>query len=88
MKSKSSTYRLDCEMCQASLVAYVRLELRGQEADPVYPKVAFHIEICAACEAAYYREFRAQGQHKTLAELQQVGNRAQVETVMQQILSF
>jgi hypothetical protein len=45
------------------------------------------VETCAQCEAAYYREFRAQGQRKSVPELQQIGQRSLVAQVMQQIMS-
>jgi hypothetical protein len=87
MEAKPSAFKVDCDRCQATLAEYVRLELGGQEAQQAYPEITFHIEQCETCEAAYYREFRAQGQNKTIAALRQVGDRSQVETVMQQILA-
>jgi hypothetical protein len=89
MNSKSLTLssHVDCQACQAKLADYVRLELDGQAAAQAYPEVAFHIETCDQCEAAYYREFRAQGQNKSLAELRQIGGRAQVVGALEQILA-
>jgi hypothetical protein len=78
---------VDCETCQAHLADYVRMELSGQAAEQTYPEIAFHIETCERCEAAYYREFRSQGQRKSLTELQQIGQRSQVAEVMRQILA-
>jgi hypothetical protein len=87
MRSESSVSsdNIDCQTYQANLAEYVRLELSGQAADQVYPALAFHLEICQRCEAAYYREFRSQGQNKSLAELQQIGQRSQVAAVIQRI---
>jgi hypothetical protein len=76
---------MDCQTCQANLADYVHLELTGQAAELTYPEIAFHVETCAKCEIAYYREFRRQGQAKSLVQLQQIGQRSQVATVMQQI---
>lgn len=87
LNSLSSTPHIDCETCQAKLADFVRLELTGQTAEQTYPEVAFHVESCSKCEAIYYREFRAQGQRKSLLELQQIGQRSQVAQVMQQIVS-
>jgi hypothetical protein len=87
MKSKPSINSLDCERCQTHLPDYVHLELSNQNAEQAYPEIAFHIETCSRCEAVYYREFRTQGQHKTVAELQQVGDRTQVESLIQRILA-
>jgi hypothetical protein len=88
MNSKSLTpsSRVDCRTCQANLADYVRLELDNQAAEQTYPEVAFHIETCDKCEAAYYREFRAQGQRMSLAELRQIGGWPQVAEAMEQIL--
>jgi hypothetical protein len=88
MNSKllSPSSHVDCQACQATLADYVRLELDNRAAEETYPEVAFHIETCGRCEAAYYREFRAQGQRKSLAELRQIGGRSQVAEAMDQIL--
>jgi hypothetical protein len=86
-KSLSSTPHIDCETCQVHLADYIRLELAGQAAEQTYPEVALHVETCPKCEVAYYREFRAQGQRKSVPELQQIGQRSQVAQVMQQIVS-
>ncbi len=78
---------IDCEACWSNLGDYVRLELAGQPADEVYPQMATYIETNEAFESAYYREFRRQGQRKSLAELQQVGQRPpQVADALEQIL--
>jgi hypothetical protein len=74
-------------MCQAKLADYVRLELEGREVEKLYPGVAFHIESCETCESLYYREFRTQGQQKSVAELKELGDRSQVEDVMNRLLS-
>jgi hypothetical protein len=90
MNSKSllpSSRRVDCQTCEENLADYVRLELDNQAAEEIYPEVAFHIETCDRCEAAYYREFAAQGQHKSLAELRQIGGRSQVAEAMAQIVA-
>ncbi len=89
MNSKSLTpsNRVDCQTCQANLADYVRLELDDQAAEQTYPEVAFHIETCDRCEAAYYLEFRAQGQRKSLAQLRQIGGRSQVAEAIGQILA-
>lgn len=86
LKSFSSTPHIDCEACQARLADFVRLELTGQTAEQTYPEVAFHLESCSKCEVIYYREFRAQGQHRSLSELQQIGQQSQVVQVLQQIV--
>jgi hypothetical protein len=89
MKSKSSrsTAGLECEVYQARLAGYVSEELNNQAVERLYPDIAFHLESCENCATVYNREFRRQGRQKTLPELQQIGDRAQVEAAMRQILS-
>lgn len=89
MHSKSSTSAadMDCQTCQAHLADYVHLELSGQAAEAAYPALALHVETCDRCQAAYYREFRSQGQLKSVAELRQIGERSQVAEAMQRILA-
>lgn len=84
---KSKIMRLDCKECQVQLPDYVHLELTQQAADAIYPAVAFHLATCRACEAAYWREFDAQGMMKSLPELQQVGRRAGVAHTLEQIIN-
>lgn len=76
-----------CEQCRAALPEYVRRELANEPLEGIYAAVTDHLQSCAACEALYYREFRRQGLAKPLAELQQVGRRAAVAAVMEQILA-
>jgi hypothetical protein len=85
-KSLTEPGGIDCQTCQANLGEYVRMELSGQDVDRVQPEMSFHIEICETCEAVYYREFRKQGQRKSIAELQQVGQRSEVAKTLQQIV--
>ena len=82
-----STDDINCETCQDFLPEYVRRELANEPVEVLYPDVAFHIETCPTCEAAYYREFRRQGLAKPIANLQQVGRRASVASVLDQILT-
>lgn len=84
---ETSTNAIDCATCQAYLEEYVDLELSGQTADVRLPAIAFHIETCPACEAAYYREFHAQGLRKPLPELQQTGHRQWVAGLVDKIVS-
>jgi hypothetical protein len=78
--------RIDCATCLAQIPEYVEQELAHQPVAQRFAGVAFHLGTCPACEAAYYREFRRQGLAKPLAELQQLGQRAAVADVMEQIL--
>jgi hypothetical protein len=78
---------VDCDTCQGLLAEYVREQLANEPVHQTYSEFAFHIETCPRCEAAYFREFRRQGLQKSLPELQQVGRRAAVATVMNQILA-
>lgn len=78
---------IDCATCQKMIPSYVQKELDNAPMDRLRTAVAVHIETCANCEAAYYSEFRRQGLRKPLHELQQVGQRASVAGVMDQILA-
>jgi hypothetical protein len=78
--------RIDCATCLAQIPEYVQQELAHQPVAQRFAGVGFHLETCPACEAAYYREFRQQGLAKPLTELQQLGQRAAVADVMEQIL--
>lgn len=78
---------INCKECQAQLAQYVREELANEPAELTHPAVTAHIESCAACEAAYYHEFRSQGRRRSLSELRQVGERSAVAGTLAHILS-
>jgi hypothetical protein len=78
---------LDCAACRAALPDYVRRELANLPLDGAWAAITDHLESCAECEVLYYGEFRRQGLAKPLAELQQVGRRAAVAAVMEQIVA-
>lgn len=78
---------INCETCQEYLPEYVRRELANEPVERLFSDVAFHIETCPTCEAAYYRMFRKQGLQMPLSELQRVGDRAAVAGVLDQILN-
>lgn len=77
---------INCATCQTLLTEYVRLQLTNQSADATHPAVALHIESCPTCQAAYFREFRAQGLAQPLPALQEVGRRAGAARALDQIL--
>ncbi|MCC6167327.1 MAG: hypothetical protein IT329_08880 [Caldilineaceae bacterium] len=78
---------LDCAACRAALTDYVSRELADLPLDGEWAAITDHLEECAGCEALYDREFRRQGLALPLAALQQVGRRAAVAGVMDQILA-
>jgi len=77
---------INCSTCQALLADYIRSQLTNQRDDITDPAVAFHLETCPTCQAAYFREFRTQGLAKSLPALQQVGRRAGAVRALEQIL--
>src|SRR5688572_30477039 len=78
---------IDCATCRDRIPAYVQQELANAPVDQMEPAVAVHIETCPNCEVEYYREFRHQGLRRPLQELHQVGHRARVAGVLEQILA-
>lgn len=64
---------------------YVRLELEGQQADQIYPHVAYYIESVPQCEAAYDEEFRRQGTLKTTMELRAVGRETDLDSLLEDL---
>src|SRR4051812_7099222 len=83
--SKITMNEIDRQLFADHLADYVRLQFEGRAADEAYPEIAFYIATFKECEAAYYREFRAQGKRKSTAELREVGQREQTAAVIQHI---
>ncbi|MBV7333444.1 hypothetical protein KFU94_35465 [Chloroflexi bacterium TSY] len=77
---------IDCNSCGEKIGEYVQLELEGQDAERIYPDVSFHIETCDECEIAYYQEFRAQADKKSLQDLRILGERPLVASVLERMV--
>ncbi|MCA9934975.1 MAG: hypothetical protein H6662_06205 [Ardenticatenaceae bacterium] len=44
---------LFCPTCQANLPLFVSDELAGLDVDTLYPEIAYHLDLCLACQIEY-----------------------------------